>query len=382
MLSNAHTQHAQDVIIVGGGLIGCLTALRLRQQSLRVTVIERGVAGAEASSAAAGILAAQAESPVRSALFALAIESRERYATLCDELRDCVGLTVGYRRAGSLELAVSDQGLDALEQKFEWQRALGHPVERLTQRALREVEPNLSSDFAGAIRFANDALVDPKRLTHAVAIAAQHAGAVFKTGAQVQRVTQADGVVTGVQLSNDTLRAGQVIIAAGAWSNGIEGVGLEAETIVPARGQIVEMLTERAPIEHVIYGQGGYLLSREDGRVIAGSTLEFVGFDKRNTVAGVHKILTMALKLVPSLDGATMGQVWSNFRPYTSDGAPLIGETAVRGLTIASGHYRSGILLAPVTARYVVDKLCGSPSEPVVQWDPTRSSLQKHGTGV
>lgn len=376
---NQHTStqshRASDVVIVGGGLIGCLTGLRLRDEGITVTIIERGVAGAEASSAAAGILAAQAESPVFSPLFALAIESRDRYRALADELQQRVGRSVGYLECGSIELARTEQTLAQLREKFLWQSSLGHPVEVLDRHELSRLEPQISSEFAGGIRFAKDGQIDPKALTSAVALAARGAGVYFLTGSIVQRVVIEDNEVKGVLLDSGMVPCDRVIVAAGAWSNLIAGVPLAANAIRPARGQIVELMTRSAMITNVVYGEGGYLVPRSDGRVLAGSTLEFVGFQKDVTVAGAMKILSMATALVPSLKDATFSQMWANFRPFSADGAALIGDCGVKGLTIASGHHRSGILLAPVTARYVKDSLTGHLTEPVAQWMPQRTSL-------
>jgi glycine oxidase len=206
-----------------------------------------------------------------------------------------------------------------------------------------------------------------------VAQAAERAGTTFRSGAYVKRVRVESGVARGVELDDGSFVAGHVVVAAGAWSALVEGARVPSDAVKPARGQIVELLTRTPPCDAVIYGAGGYVVPRRDGRVICGSTLEFVGYRNEVTVEGVMKILAMATTLVPSLAQATMSRTWSNFRPFTNDGAPLVGESGIDGLTIATGHYRSGILMAPVTAEIVRDRVLARAS----RWDlapiaPTR----------
>jgi glycine oxidase len=364
-----------DVVIIGGGLVGSLCALRLAEAGARVIVLEKSVPGAEASSAAAGILAAQSESRESGLLFDLAIESRTLYARLDEELRDRVGADIGYVRCGVMESAANDDGIAALESAFGWQRARGHRVERLSRDEVHAREPALGASIAGGLFFADDAQVDPPRLVRAVAQAAERAGATFRSGAYVKRVRVESHSARGVELDDGAFVAGHVVVAAGAWSALVDGARVPAGAVMPARGQIVELLTRVPPVGAVIYGEGGYVVPRRDGRVICGSTLEFVGYRKEVTVEGVMKILTMASTLVPALAHATLSRTWSNFRPFTHDGAPLVGESGIDGLTIATGHHRSGILMAPITAEIVRDRVLSRAS----RWDlraiaPTRVS--------
>jgi glycine oxidase len=201
------------------------------------------------------------------------------------------------------------------------------------------------------VHFPDDARVDPPRLLSALRIAAERAGASFRSGAWVRRVAIERGRARGVSLEDGSLvRAEYVIAAAGSWSSLVEGVPLPKGGVVPARGQIVELGLQVPPIRSVVFGPKCYLVPRDDGRVLVGSTLEFVGFRREVTASAVHDLLGAAITLVPALRHATLRGAWSNFRPYTENQLPLIGESPVPSLLLATGHYRNGILLAPITA--------------------------------
>ncbi len=371
-----------SVLIVGGGLVGCLSALRIAQAGARVTVLERAVPGAEASSAAAGILAAHSEAAGPGAAYDLGCESLGLYARLADELRDLVGVDVEYRRCGVLEIARDETMLDELDRKFAWQRVAGRTVERWDARLAHTREPELSTDLAGGLFFADDGQIDPRRLVSAVSQAAERAGVIFRTGAYVRRVRREGDRVVGVELEDDFVPADHVVVAAGAWSALVEG-SVAPGSVRPARGQIVELLCRTPPLASVIYGGGGYVVPRRDGRVLCGSTLEFVGYQKDVTAAGVLRILQMATTVVPALALARVGAAWSNFRPHTADMTPLVGDVGVRGLTVATGHFRSGILLAPVTAEIVRDLVVhGRTSRDVSSWSANRVPSQTPPTGA
>jgi len=340
-----------DVAIVGGGIMGCAVALRLAQRGLGVTVIERGIPGAEASSAAAGILGPQMEADGPGPLLELGLRSRALYAALAAELRDVTGIDVGYLKSGVLAVAL-DEGQEAeLGARRTWQLARGLRVEALSASALRQLEPAIGPEVRAAIRFPDDAQVNARALAHAFSQAAAAAGARFLQGRYVRRVLVSGGAVTGVELDGGVLHAGAVVVAAGSWSGLVEGAGVPADVVRPARGQLVSIETRPPLFRHVISVHGrGYLVPRRDGSVIAGSTVEMARFRKEVTVGGLAQILGLARSLVPGLGDAPVTGSWSNFRPYTEDHLPVLGATGVRGLVLATGHFRNGILLAPVTA--------------------------------
>jgi glycine oxidase len=343
-----------DVAVIGGGVMGCAVALRLAARGVGVTVIERGIPGAEASSAAAGILGPQMEAEAPGPLLDLGLRSRALYPALAAELRDATGIDIGYVKSGVLAVALDGAGAAELTARRAWQMARGLRVEPLSVDQLRAAEPNISPDVRGALRFPDDAQVNARELARAFSQAAARAGARFLQGRYVRRVLIQGGAATGVELDGETLSAGAVVVAAGSWSGLVEGAGVPATVVRPARGQLVSIETRPPLFRHVLSVHGrGYLVPRPDGTVLAGSTVEMAGFRKEVTVGGLAQILGLAKTLVPALSDAPVTDSWSNFRPYTEDHLPVLGLTPVRGLALATGHYRNGILLAPVTAEAV-----------------------------
>jgi glycine oxidase len=352
-----------DVVVVGGGVMGCASAWLLARAGAKVVVLERSVPGAEASSAAAGILGAQSEARAPGPLTDLFLSSRSRYRSFASELTQETGVDVGYRSCGVLEVAFDASRREALANAFGWQKSCGLDIDSLDGDSLRRLEPALSSELAGGIRFREDARLDPPAFLRALHIAALRAGARFRTGAYVKRVTLEGERATGVELEDGTeISASRVVVAAGSWSTLVGGVPLPARAVRPARGQIVELDNREPVLSSVVYGPDCYLVPRDDGRVLVGSTLEFVGYRREVTARAVRDLLTAALRLVPGLENASLGRTWSNFRPYTESGLPLIGPTPIAGLILATGHHRNGILLAPITAEIVRELSLGRPA--------------------
>jgi glycine oxidase len=343
-----------DVILVGGGVMGCASAFALASEGLRVLVLERSVPGAEASSAAAGILGAQTESHGPGPFLDLARLSRARYSQWVDTLRSATGIDVGYRACGVLRVAFDDETGRKLRSEIDWQIAAGLETEELDAAGVARLEPSVSAMASYGIHFAGDGRVDPPLLLKALHIAAAQAGARFQTGTYVRSVDVAEGAVRGVVLEDGTrVSSPSVVLAAGSWSTLVDGIPLDPTAVRPARGQIVELETREPALRRVVVGPSCYLVPRDDGRVLVGSTLEFVGYRREVTALAVRNLLSAAIEIVPSLADAALTRTWSNFRPYTSRGTPLIGATEVRGLILATGHHRNGILLAPITAEIV-----------------------------
>lgn len=315
-------------VIVGGGLLGCAVALEIARRGPRVDVLERAIVGAEASSAAAGILAPRLEAHGREPLRTIGVESLALYADWVASL----GADVGWMQCGVLKVVRPGDAPDAPDVEAQW----------LPAGAVRAIEPGLADDVLGAWSLPNEATLDPRKLLPAVQAAAQAAGARFRIGEEVATVSP-----SGVTLVSGERVEGRVIVCAGAWT--VKVPGLAPLPVRPVRGQLVAL--SGTPIRHVLFGAGGYLVPRADGRVIAGSTVEEVGFTRGVTVGGVRGVLATAVALVPPLAAATFDSAWSGFRPGTPDDLPLIGE--INGVWVASGHYRNGILLAPLTARWM-----------------------------
>lgn len=316
------------VVVVGGGLLGCAVALEIARRGCPVVVLERAIVGAEASSAAAGILAPRLEAHGREPLRSLGVESLAMYPEWVASL----GADVGLMRTGVLKVVRAGDPLDAPDVEAVW----------LDADAARSAEPGLAQDVLGAWSLPDEATLDPRRLLPAVHVAGGAAGVRFRVGEEVATV-DASGVtlVTGERVD------GRVVVCAGAWTAKVPG--LKPLPVRPVRGQLVALSNE--PIRHVIFGAGGYLVPRADGRVIAGATVEEVGFARGVTAGGVRAVLDTAVAMVPDLAFAAFDGAWSGFRPGTPDDLPVIGE--VGGVWVASGHYRNGILLAPLTAKWM-----------------------------
>ncbi|HZO11949.1 MAG TPA: glycine oxidase ThiO [Polyangiaceae bacterium] len=342
-----------EVLIVGGGIIGCASALALATRDAIVTVLESTTFAARAASTrAAGILGAQLASHGDAAMLRLCVASRDRYPAWVESL----GADVGYRRSGTLLVAFEPHALVA---KVEAQRRAGLDAQWLDAHALRELEPSLSDALAGGAFFADDGIVDPPRLLEATRIAAMKAGARFRTEAPVERVFPG-----GVQLADETcLQGDEVVIAAGSWSGLLD----VAPSIEPARGQMIELRMPEPCVGRVVEGPSAYLSPRADGRVLVGSTVERVGFEEGVTAGAVSSLLRGAIELVPALAGAQLTNTWSGFRAVTPDELPILGRAAP-GIVIATGHFRDGILLAPITADIVAALIYGEP--PPVDLEP------------
>jgi glycine oxidase len=368
------------VLIVGGGIMGTSAALELARKGARVTVLEKALPGAEASSAAAGILGAEIENDRPGPMTELCRKSHALYPAWVDFLEAESGVHVGFATGGALELATSKSELVKLKKARSYQLREGR-AKMLGRSELERLEPRLAADLPGGVYFPTDRSIVPPALFRAVHLAALAHGVEFRTGKSVARiVTLAEGRkeprARGVELDDrTTIEADVTVVAAGSWTTLLAGLPLERSAIVPARGQLVE-LDRGAPYLHrVTFGSGVYLIPRADGRLLVGSTLEFVGYQKGVTAAGLHHLLGGALRIVPELEGAEVTRSWSNFRPYTRDHLPLIGRVGMDGLIVASGHYRNGILLAPITARIVTALVLGQrPPLGLGPFDPRRGT--------
>jgi len=358
-MTGSATTAAPHVIVVGGGLMGCSSALALARKGCRVTVLERSVPGAEASSAAGGIIGAQVEADAAGPMTELCLLSRDRYPAWVRGLSKDTGIDVAYRRSGILEVAADTFAAKKIRARSSWQRRAGYDVETVSESQARGLEPELARGFRG-VHFPHDGRVDPKLLVRAVHIAAQRAGVTFRNGAYVKQVLMNGTGVRGVALEGaGEVAADWVVVAAGSWTPLVGGLPEGAGEVRPARGQIVELESATPPVHRVVFGPRCYLIPRDDGRTLIGSTLEFVGYKRGVTAGAVRDLLTAAIEMVPALAHAEMRSTWSNFRPYTEDHRPRLGVSSVKRLVFATGHYRTGILLAPVTADIVTSIVSG-----------------------
>ena len=367
-----------DVVVVGGGVIGLACAWRAAQRGLDVTVLERERPGAGASWVAAGMLAPVTEAQFgEQGLLRLNLAAAASYPEFAAELEESSGVTIGYRRCGAVYLALDRDDVEELKRLEAFQRSLGLEVEWLLPRRCRELEPGLSTACAGGLWAATDGEVDPRALVQALAAAAERAGATIHQGAEVVRGLFDGERLVGVETEYGTRYAGgAVVLAAGAWSGEMSWLPEQARPpIRPVKGQVLRL---RAPVEEplcerLIRTPFVYVVPRADGRVVVGATTEERGFDTTVTAGGVHELLREAYRVLPDVAELELEEAIAGLRPGSPDNTPSIGPGAVPGLIVATGHYRNGILLAPVTADAVVALLTGEePPLPLDACAPDR----------
>jgi glycine oxidase len=348
-----------DVVVIGAGVQGCAVAWRLARAGKDVLVLERSIPGAEASSAAGGILSPGVEAVEPGPFYDLCRASLARYASFARELVAETGLDVGYRGGGTLEIALDDDHAQLLAARAERLEHHRMPAEILDDAAARRLEPGLSPETRGALFFPDEASIDPRLLSRALYLAAHAAGARFAPG-QVHRILHADGRAVGVDHASGRIEADDVVLAAGAWSTLVEGSGLRPTSVRPVRGQIALLDTRPRLLSRVVFSGKGYVVPRADGRVLCGSTMEEVGFERAVTAGGIRSVLELAIEIAPALERAPILETWSNFRPASPDCWPILGAGAVPGLWYATGHTRNGILLTPITADSIAAAVLGS----------------------
>ena len=331
-------------------MIGAAIALELAQAGLSVGVFEKGEPGREASWASAGILSPAPETPGMIPIVPLAKASMGLYPGFVANVEEISGQSVGFRPLGTMDALFSRDATRDLSTLIALHHGLGLKAEPLRPEEARELEPALSPEVEAAAVRPEEASIDNRALTHAVLEAARKSGAEIFPGHGVEAIWREQGRCAGLKLDNENVSAKWAIIAAGCFSANIEGVAAYAP-VRPAKGQIVSLRADELKIERVLWSEKVYLVPRNDGRILAGSTVEYVGFDERVTAGGVEKILSDAIELAPGLADARIEETWAGLRPDSPDHLPILGPTNLDGLLVATGHFRSGVLLTPVTAR-------------------------------
>ena len=341
-----------DVAIAGAGLIGASIGFELAQSGLRVAMFDRQQPGEGASWAAAGILSPAPESAATISMVPLGRASLALYPEFVAAIQEISGQNVGYRAKGTVEALFSGDVQAKLNTIVALHHGLGLKAEPLSADDARELEPALSSELEAAVLRPDEASVDNRALTRAVAIAAAQAGVKIFPGRHVQTIRQDAGRCTGLIADGEKIEARWTVIAAGCYSAEIEDAANYAP-VRPAKGQMIALRVKNVSIERVLWSEHVYLVPRNDGRIVAGATVEYVGFDKEVTAGGLQKILNGAVEIAPALAGAQIEETWAGLRPDSPDHLPIIGPAGLDGLLIATGHFRSGILLAPITARLI-----------------------------
>jgi glycine oxidase len=349
------------VIVIGGGIIGASIAWRLASESAEVVVLERARLGQEASWAAAGMIAPQAEAQAAGVFFDLCLAARRVFDATVDRLVADSGLDPEYDPHGILYIALDSAERDELAARARWHREAGALVHELSGDEARKIEPAISSETLYALHLPDNRRVDNRKLTQAYIAAALNAGAQFRAGVRADSIIVASGRATGVRLHDGaTLEADLIIVAAGTWSHQIGGLEADRVALHPVRGQMLCFEARPRILTPAVFSMRAYLVPRRDGRILAGSTMEEAGYNKTVTLAGIEKIVRGALAMVPSLAELPFREAWAGLRPATKDLLPVIGRSpSVANVIWSTGHYRSGILLSALTGEVVADLVAG-----------------------
>ena len=349
----------KNISIIGGGVIGLGIGWQLAKAGASVTIYERDRAGRAASWAAAGMLAPLAEAHTEEPeLLNLGCESLSLYPQWVEELATDAGMSIGYRVEGTLIVGLEADDTDQLRHLYEAQQHLGLDVNWLNGREARNVEPALSPRVTTAIHCATDYQVDNRLMVAALQRAYQACGGVLHENCRIQKIAIEKCVVTGVQTQNGFHETDVVVLSAGCWSAQIDGLpDAIMPPVRPVKGQMLALqMEEGIDIKAVIrtvrarYPTSVYLVPRADGRLIVGATSEEMGFDTRLTVGGMFELLRGAWEAVPGVYELPILETWAGLRPGSRDNAPILGKTPIENLIYATGHYRNGILLTPITA--------------------------------
>ncbi|MFN6530394.1 glycine oxidase ThiO [Nostoc sp. ChiSLP03a] len=360
-----------ETVIIGGGVIGLAIAIELKLRGTNVTVLCRDFQAA-ATHAAAGMLAPDAENIANEAMLSLCWRSRALYPDWTRKLEELTGLNTGYRACGILapvfEEAGGQGGRGAGEQRSRGESlsssSPSSPCYWLNKEAIHQYQPGLGAEVVGGWWYPEDAQVDNKALAHVLRTAAESVGVELKDGITVEAFLQQQGQVVGVQTNAGIIRAAHYVLASGAWSNELLPL-----PVLPRKGQMLSVripeISPELPLKRVLFGQDIYIVPRRD-RLVIGATSEDVGFIPNNTPEGIQKLLQGAIRLYPQLKHYPIQEFWWGFRPTTPDELPILGTSHCQNLTFATGHYRNGILLAPVTAALIADLILEQKSDPLL----------------
>jgi glycine oxidase len=369
-----------DVVVVGGGVIGLTIAWRAAAQGLTVTVVDPAPASG-ASHVAAGMITpvselAYGEEP----MLYLGLTSRDRYPGFVAELEELTGIATGYRDDGLLLVAFDADDLGFLDELRRFQESVDIRAETLTGRECRDLEPMLAPSVRGGLLAPDDGAVDPRRLSAALLAAVERTGGTLVRDRVAEVIVTRDAAVGVHTAEGGEIHAGQTVLAAGCWTAGLQGLppGLLPE-IRPVKGQILRLRT-RVPFLNrctrgLVKGSSIYLVPREDGEIVVGATQEELGYDTTVTAGGLWELLRDARELVPGVTELEFAEAVAGLRPGSPDNAPIIGPTGLPGLHIASGHFRGGVMLAPVTGDIMAEILAtGQVPEPAKPFTPERFS--------
>ncbi len=363
-----------EVVVVGAGLIGLGIAYELAKRDVGVTVLDRDEPARAASWAGAGMLAPYSEDMPDEAMLALCRESFAMYPAFAADLHERSGVDVRLRFDGTLHVALDGGRLAELAVHAETYRRNGGDVTMLARSDVLAREPLLAKHLTGAAFVANEAQVDNRRLGRALLGACETLGVRFERVAEIALDCDTRRV-RGLRTERGFSPAGTVVNAAGAWAGKLDGVPEHARVPVqPVAGEMLTIALPRGAMRALVWLGHRYLVPRDDGRLLVGATVEHRGYDARVTAAGLHDLLDAALAVAPPLAGFAVVETWAGLRPGSPDGRPFLGATALDGYVVASGHFRNGILLAPVTARLIADVITAGRADGLAPFTPGRTT--------
>jgi glycine oxidase len=341
-----------DAVVAGGGLIGASIALELASAGLQVGVFDAQKPGREASWASAGMISPSPESAELACVLPLSMASVRAYPEFIHRVEDLSGKNVGYRKEGALDIFLAEVSQEEIAEILEEHRRTGLTAELVSSEQACELEPAITAEIRAGIVRHDEASLDNRIFTEATLEAARKKGAEIYSGNAAKALWIEAQTCKGLQVETGRVEARWTVIAAGCFSAKIEGAAVYAP-VVPAKGQMMALRCEEVRLRRDLWSDHMYLVPRNDGRIIAGSTIEYEGFDRGVTAGGMKKILNGAIALVPALEKARIEETWAGLRPDSPDHLPILGPTDRQGLLIATGHFRSGILLAPITAQLI-----------------------------
>lgn len=350
---------ATNVLIIGGGVIGCSIAYHLAKEGIDVEVVDQGEIGAQASSAAAGLLAPLLPCSSSSEFMTLLLASFALFPSLVSELEDASDIPIHYTLTGTLRTASNARGFKRLQQSCDCWNSWGFQTSLLDGAQARALEPELASSMYGAVHAPEEAQLQAPALVSAFARAASHRGVLLSRYTEVVGIERTGGKVTRVLTARgDVISCNHLVVASGAWSARI-GDWLSLEVPVrPVRGQVITLRQPAAPVRHIIFGEGIYLAPKSDGTVLVGATKEDVGFHAETTPEGVGWLRTQATRLVPGLGESALVAAWAGLRPKTSDGQPILGAVPwLDNVTIATGHNAFGVTLSAITGLLIAQQV-------------------------
>jgi glycine oxidase len=357
-----------DIVVVGAGIIGCAIAYELARRGASVQIVDDRPAGMGATQASAGVLAPYIEAAEGSPLLELTVRSLDLFDSFVARLNAVTGVSIAYRRTGTLDIATEEERIRRFGATAEMLARRGVAAELLDRQAARTEEPYVTDEVLGGLLIPSHGFVAATELTRALAGAARRHGAQLIERGRVRRISRAgDDLI--VETDRGSLAGNGVVMAAGSWAGDIEIEGVPVRVPVrPVRGQLLQLGWSGPTLRRVTWGERCYLVPWEDGTLLVGATVEDAGFDERTTTAGVRDLIEAACELVPHAWAASFVAARAGLRPASMDELPIIGASSVLpNLMYATGHYRNGILLSPLTAELVADAMLENRLDPLLE---------------